>query len=50
MALAPYPRACYKDEPGDSHAQEVVTREEGDIGERALRRPWCAGRLGCVVV
>ena len=38
MSLAPNPRGCYEDEACDSHAQQVVTREEGDIGEGALRR------------
>jgi len=50
MALAPDSRGCYEDEARNSHAQQVVTREQGDIGEGALRRLWCAGRCGRVVV
>ena len=43
MALAPDTRRCYEYEAGDSHAQQVVARKEGDIGEGALRRYRCAG-------
>ena len=50
MALAPDARGCHEDEARDSHAQQVVTREQGDIGEGALRRLWATGRFGGVVV
>lgn len=46
MALAPDSRRCYEDEACDSHAQQVVAREQGDIGEGALRRLWSAGVFG----
>ena len=50
MALAPDTRGRYEDEACDSHAQQVVAGEKGDIGERALRRLRSTGRFGGVVV
>lgn len=50
MALAPDSRGCHEDEACDSHAQQVVAGEKGDIGEGALRRLRSAGRCGRVVV
>ena len=50
MALAPDARGCYEDEARDSHAQQVVAGEKGDIGEGALRRLRSTGRFWRVVV
>ena len=50
MALAPDTRRGYEDEACNSHAQQVVAGEKGDIGEGALRRLRPTGCLGGVVV